>query len=101
MLKNNIATIAVIFGFAVIIKKITTLENKIKIFEKVKEEVVKEEAVKVFEKMKEVKEEQDTLCKIYMQEIDCKEEEEEEYTRFKLQEKEHHFDQDDSSEDLN
>ena len=33
MLKNNIATIAVIFGFAVIIKKITMLENKIKVIE--------------------------------------------------------------------
>ena len=35
MLKNNISTIALIFGFAVIIKKITMLENKIKVIEKI------------------------------------------------------------------
>ena len=47
MLKNNIATIAVIFGFAVIINKITMLENKIKVIETVKENEIKEHHKKV------------------------------------------------------
>ena len=42
MLKNNIATIAVIFGFAVIVKRITLLESKLKVFEKIKENELKE-----------------------------------------------------------
>ena len=42
MLKNNISTIALIFGFAVIIKKITMLENKIKVIEKSNKIEIKE-----------------------------------------------------------
>ena len=53
MFKNNIATIAVIFGFAMIIKKITMLENKIKFIENVKGEpfVAEELNMEVFEEL--------------------------------------------------
>jgi hypothetical protein len=62
MFKNNIATIAVIFGFAMIIKKITMLENKIKVITEmplkveegnvvVKDVVTEELPIEVFEEL--------------------------------------------------
>ena len=54
MFKNNIATIAVIFGFAMIIKKITMLENKIKVIENEHTELpvkVKDFAAEDFEEL--------------------------------------------------